>query len=115
MGLQHAERDLKGGRDVLLVDLMVPAQVRVRGPGEPRAGSDALSERDPDRFVHEETELLQEPDEAWIVRFDGKDEGTTQPHVYVQGAATLQGRSGVRESIKNDLTVSYSQFCPVCG
>ena len=54
----------------------------------------ALPERDPYRFVHEEAELLQEPNEAWIVRFDGKDEGTTQPHTMSRAPPRFKAARG---------------------
>src|SRR3990172_7470732 len=76
VSLQRTEGDFEGRGDVLLVDCMAPAQVRVGDASESCAGPDVLLGRDPDGLVHEEAELRQEPRQPGILTWNGKHQGS---------------------------------------
>jgi hypothetical protein len=59
---------------------MPRAEVSVRSPGEANPGSDILLQRGPDRLVHQEAKLRQEPIETPVVPSNGKGEGPVGEH-----------------------------------
>ena len=81
VGVQDRQCDLERGRDVLLVYRVARAQVFVRGPRESSAGSNIVPQGDPNRFVHEEAKLREEPTETGILQSDRKDKGSVGEHV----------------------------------
>ena len=63
-GLQRSERNLKGGRDVLLVHQVFRGQGSVRGPHKPGARAQVRPKGDSNRLVDDEPKLGEERDEG---------------------------------------------------
>ena len=79
-GLQTAQGDLEGRRDVLLVDRVVTAQVRVGGPGEAHPGTEIPPEGHADGLVHDEAELLQQPFQTGVLPLNVEYDGLVGAH-----------------------------------
>jgi len=61
---QDGQRDLECARDVLLVHLVLVGERSVRGPLKPELGPQILAECDPNRLVHDESELREQSTEG---------------------------------------------------
>ena len=79
-GLQTAQGDLEGRRDVLLVDRVITAQVRVGSAGEAHPGTEIPPEGHADRLVHDEAELLQQPFQTGVLPLDVEYDGLVGAH-----------------------------------